>query len=121
MQWFWLLVWWFVFLMYLVVIFHIVTDLFRDHELSGWWKALWLIGLVAMPFLVALAYVIARGWGMSEREAARLVSAGTGTETYVREVVGPSPTADLAKAKALLDAGVIDSGEFATLKAKALA
>ncbi|ROS30510.1 phospholipase D-like protein [Cellulomonas sp. PhB150] len=121
MQWFWLLVWWFVLLTYLVVIFHIVTDLFRDHELSGWWKALWLIGLVAVPFLVALAYVIARGWGMSEREGARLVSAGTGTATYVREVPGPSPTADLAKAKALLDAGVIDSGEFATLRAKALA
>lgn len=121
MQWFWLMVWWFAFVMYLIVLFQIVADLFRDKELSGWWKALWLIGLIVLPFLVALIYIIARGSSMGQREAARLVRARADTETYIREVAGTSPTADIAAAKALLDAGAIDEGEFATLKAKALA
>jgi len=121
MQWFWLMVWWFAFVMYLIVLFQIVADLFRDKELSGWWKALWLIGLIIFPFLVALIYIIARGRSMGQREAARLVQARAETDTYIREVAGTSPTADIAAAKALLDAGTIDEGEFAQLKAKALA
>lgn len=121
MQWFWLMVWWFAFVMYLIVLFQIVADLFRDKELSGWFKALWLIGLIIFPFLVALIYIIARGRSMGQREAARLVQARAETDTYIREVAGTSPTADIAAAKALLDAGTIDEGEFAQLKAKALA
>ena len=34
-DWFWLMVWWFCFFAYLVLLFQIVGDLFRDHELSG--------------------------------------------------------------------------------------
>ena len=41
---FWLLIWWFVFIAYLMLLFQILTDLFRDHKLSGWWKALWIVG-----------------------------------------------------------------------------
>ena len=67
---FWLLVWAFVLGCYLVVLFQIVVDLFRDENLSGWWKALWIIFLIIVPFLSALIYVIARGRGMAERHAA---------------------------------------------------
>ena len=45
-DWFWLMVWWFFFVMYLVLLFQIVADLFRDRHLSGWWKALWVVALV---------------------------------------------------------------------------
>ena len=45
-DWFWLMVWWFFFIAYLVVLFQIVADLFRDKALSGWWKALWIIALI---------------------------------------------------------------------------
>ncbi|ROS27887.1 SHOCT domain-containing protein [Cellulomonas sp. PhB150] len=121
MQWFWLMVWWFAFVMYLIVLFQIVTDLFRDKDLSGWLKALWLIGLILLPFLVALIYVIARGRSMAERQAARAHQARSQTESYIRDVASASPSADIARAKELLDAGVIDAGEFAQLKAKALA
>jgi len=121
-QWFWLLIWWFLFFAYLVILFQIIGDLFRDHELSGWWKALWIIGLIFIPFLVALIYVIARGRGMAERQVQAVQQAKSDTDTYIREVAaGKSPAEHIAEAKALLDAGTIDANEYAQLKAKALA
>lgn len=121
LDWFWLLIWWFLFFAYLVILFQILTDLFRDHELSGWWKAVWIVGLILLPFLTALIYVIARGKGMAERQLATVAQAKSDTDQYIRSVAGKSAADQIADAKALLDAGVIDQAEFATLKAKALA
>ncbi|MDF2847391.1 MAG: hypothetical protein K0R97_1373 [Oerskovia sp.] len=120
---FWLLIWWFVFIAYLMVLFQILTDLFRDHTLSGWWKALWIVGLVFIPFLTALIYIIARGRGMTERHLAAASAAKAQADSYIREVAtgGQSATDQIASAKALLDAGTITPDEFASLKAKALA
>ena len=67
---FWLLVWSFFFVMYLMMLFQIIADLFRDPDLGGGMKALWLIGLFFLPFLVALIYLIVRGKGMAERQSA---------------------------------------------------
>ncbi|KQR16103.1 SHOCT domain-containing protein [Cellulomonas sp. Leaf334] len=121
-QWIWMLVWFFLFFVYLVILFQIVGDLFRDHALSGWWKAVWIIGLVFMPYLVALIYLIARGRGMAERQRGAFVEAKTAQDSYIRSVAsGKSPADNIADAKALLDSGAIDADEFATLKAKALA
>ena len=64
----WIVVWSFFFVAYLFVLFYILTDLFRDRDLSGWWKALWIIFLIFAPYLTALVYIIARGRGMSERQ-----------------------------------------------------
>jgi len=120
-DWFWLLLSWFVFFMYLVVLFQICADLFRDRTLSGWAKAAWLIGLIVLPFLVALIYVIARGRGMAERQVEQVQEAKVATDAYIRETAQASPASAIADAKSLLDQGVIDSDEFAQLKAKALA
>ncbi|HEX5578115.1 MAG TPA: PLDc N-terminal domain-containing protein, partial [Candidatus Limnocylindria bacterium] len=68
---FWLLVWSFFFVAYLMILFHIFGDLFRDH-MSGWLKALWVLFLIIAPFLGALIYLIARGHGMAERQAAAM-------------------------------------------------
>jgi len=121
-QWLWLMIWWFLFFAYLVILFQIIGDLFRDRELSGWWKALWIIGLIFIPFLVALIYIIARGRGMAERHAEALAQAKQDTDAYIRDVAsGKSPASQIADAKALLDSGAINDQEFAALKAKALA
>ncbi|MFD6445599.1 SHOCT domain-containing protein [Promicromonospora sp. NPDC060204] len=118
---FWLIVYSFFFVAYLMVLFQIVADLFRDHELSGWWKALWIIFLIFLPVLTALVYLIARGRGMAERSAAGIAQAQRDTESYIREVAsGPSPSEQITSAKALLDAGTITPAEFERLKAKAL-
>jgi len=120
-DWFGLLIYWFLFFAYLVILFQILTDLFRDRALSGWWKAVWIVFLVILPFLTALVYVIARGSGMAERQLSAVKAAKADTDSYIREVAGKSPAEHISDAKALLDAGVIDDAEFAQLKAKALA
>ena len=124
----WIVIWSFVFVAYLFVLFYILTDLFRDRELSGWWKALWIILLIFAPYLTALVYIIARGRGMSERQMAAAKEARSETDAYIKQVAGASaggggksPAEHIAEAKKLLDSGTIDQAEFDTLKAKALA
>jgi len=117
----WLMVSTFFLVAYLIIMFQIVVDLFRDHELGGGSKVLWIIGLIFIPVLTAIIYIIARGKGMAGRQQAGLQKAKSETETYIRTVAGKSPAADIADAKALLDAGTITQAEFDKLKAKALA
>ncbi|MFC8598047.1 MULTISPECIES: SHOCT domain-containing protein [unclassified Isoptericola] len=117
----WFLVWIFLFIAYLMVLFQILTDLFRDHKLSGWWKALWIIFLIFLPLLSALVYLIARGRGMSERQIAAVKEARSATDSYIQSVAAQATPADqIASAKKLLDEGTISPEEFASLKAKAL-
>jgi hypothetical protein len=112
----------FIFLSYLVVLFQIVTDLFRDHELSGWAKALWFLGLVFLPVLVGVAYLVARGRSMALRQMDRTQTSAAATEDYIRQVAGSkSRTERIADAKRLLDEGAITPAEFEQLKADALA
>ncbi|GAA4847986.1 SHOCT domain-containing protein [Luteimicrobium xylanilyticum] len=118
---FWLVVEIFFFFAYLVVLFMIITDLFRDHKLSGWWKAVWVICLIIFPLITALVYVIARGNGMAERQVQAQQQAKAATDGYIRDVAGASPADQIATAKQLLDSGAIDQAEFDKLKAAALA
>ena len=119
---FWLLIWSFFFVFYLMILFHILGDLFRDKGLSGWWKALWVIALIVFPFLSALIYLIARGKGMAERQAGEIQEAQAATDSYIQQVAGRGNPADqIATAKGLLDQGTISQTEFDQLKAAALA
>jgi hypothetical protein len=106
---------------YLIIMFNILIDLFwRDHKTSGWIKAVWMFFLVAVPYITALVYVIARGRGMSERAHGAAVAAKRERDIYIREAAGHSPAKEIAHAKALLEAGTISQQEFDELKAKAL-
>ncbi|MBD8024288.1 SHOCT domain-containing protein [Microbacterium gallinarum] len=117
----WWFLWVFVFVAYLFALFAVIGDLFRDHELSGWWKAVWIIFLIFVPFLTLLVYLIARGNGMARRGAAEAKQLQAAQDSYIKSVAGgTSATDEIAKAKALLDAGTITQAEFDALKAKAL-
>ncbi len=116
----WVFFWAFAVIAYLMVLFTIIGDLFRDQNLNGWWKAVWIIFLIFMPFLTALVYLIARGRGMTERQVAAVGQARAQADDHIRSVATTSPAEDIAKAKQLLDSGVISQGEFDALKAKAL-
>ena len=111
----------FFFIAYLIVLFQVVVDLFRDSEMGGGSKVIWLIGLIFLPVLTALVYILARGGGMAARQHAALRSAKADTDAYIREVAAKSPADQIADAKKLLDAGTINNDEYARLKAKALA
>ena len=107
--------------MYFMILFSILGDLFRDHDTSGWGKAAWVLFLVIAPFLTALIYLIARGNGMAKRSMAAQADAQKQCNEYVQSVAGSgSPTEQIAQAKQLLDSGAIDQAEFDRLKAKAL-
>jgi ABC-type multidrug transport system fused ATPase/permease subunit len=121
---FWSVLWFFFLFIWLMVLFHVLTDLFRDHSVSGVEKTLWVLFLVFLPFLAVFIYLIVRGKGMGERAAARQQQAQEQFEGYVRNVATTAeaaPTEQIARAKELLDAGAIDQSEFERLKAKALA
>ena len=111
----------FIFIAYLIVLFQIVVDLFRDTEMGGGSKVLWIIGLIFLPVLTSLIYILARGRGMAGRQSAAVSRARADAEAYIRDVAGKSPADQISAAKALLDAGTINVDEFARLKATALA
>jgi hypothetical protein len=116
---FWWILWFFYIAAYIYIVILIVSDLFRDEKLSGWLKAVWIIFLVFVPFLTALVYVIARGKGMAERSASSRGYTVPESDDY-HPSASANPADDIAKAKALLDAGTISQGEFDALKSKAL-
>ena len=121
---FWSMLWFFFLFIWIMILVHILSDLFRDHTLSGGVKTLWVLFLVFLPFLAVLIYLFTRGKGMAERAAARQQQAQQEFAGYVRDVAGDgaaTPTEQIARAKELLDAGTIDRSEFDRLKAKALA
>jgi len=111
----------FLFLIYIWLLIVIFGDLFRDHETSGWAKALWVLFILFAPLLGMLVYLIARGSGMSRRAHASAVAAQQRFDAYVRDTAATGPADQISRAKGLLDAGTIDQAEFERLKAKALA
>ncbi|MEE2032231.1 PLDc N-terminal domain-containing protein [Rhodococcus chondri] len=121
---FWDLFWYtlmvFAFVAYLMLLFHIFGDLFRDRTTSGLGKTAWIIFLIVLPYLAVFVYLIARGRGMAERQLEERTAAKQATDNYIRGVAGKSAAEDIAEAKALLDGGTIDQSEFELLKAQAL-
>jgi Short C-terminal domain/Phospholipase_D-nuclease N-terminal len=114
--------WFMILFAWIGLLFRIFGDLFGDHELSGWGKALWTVFLIFLPWLGALVYLIARGRSMNERALARAKRSEQAFSQYVRETAGASTsTADeLAKLAELRDRGTISDEEFRHAKAKLL-
>ena len=121
---FWAIMWWFfwafVFISYLMVLFGIIADIFRDSALNGWAKAAWMIFLVFVPFLTALVYLVARGSAMSERNANAARQNQDAADSYIRSVAGTSPSDEIDKAAKLLASNTITNEEFQRIKTRAL-
>jgi hypothetical protein len=119
-EWFWFAFLIFAFVAYLFAMFTIIVDLFRDKSVSGAMKAVWFIFLIFFPVITALVYLIARGGGMAQRQAADAQAMKEAQDSYIREVAGSSPAEQIAQAKELHNSGAITDEEYETLKAKAL-
>ncbi|AHD22444.1 SHOCT domain-containing protein [Rhodococcus pyridinivorans] len=117
----WYIIVCFAFIAYLIMLWMIIGDLFRNREQSGWVKAIWIVFLFVFPWLTGLIYLIVHGTGMAERSAKEAAQYKAVQDDYIRSVAGKSPAEHIADAKKLLDEGVIDQAEFDALKAKALA
>jgi len=111
----------FFFVIWIWILITILADLFRDHETSGWGKAVWVLFLVVIPFLTALVYLIARGGGMRERTIKAQAEAKQHMDAYIREQSQASPADELHKLNELKEKGAISAEEFERAKAKLLA
>jgi hypothetical protein len=111
-------IWIFLFVAWIMVLFTIVGDLFRDHQLSGWAKAIWIFFLIFIPFLTALIYLIVRGHGMRDRSIKEQAEVRRHFESYVRETAGTTPVDELHKLNDLKEKGAISGEEFERMKAK---
>jgi hypothetical protein len=110
----------FLFVIWIWILFAIIADLFRDHEMSGWGKAIWIVFLVFIPFLGALVYLIARGSGMRERTIKAQAEAKKHFDDHVRTQAESSPADELHKLNALREKGALSQEEFDRAKAKLL-
>lgn len=111
----------FFFVIWIWILITILNDLFRDHETSGWGKAIWVFFLVFVPFLTALIYLIARGSGMRERAIKAQAEAKQHFDSYVREQAhSGSPADELHKLNELKEKGALSAEEFDKAKAKLL-
>lgn len=119
----WSMLMFFFLVIWIMILFQVISDVFRNHESSGITKALWVVALILFTPLTVLVYLIVNAKGMQDRARAAQSQAQQRFDDYVRQTVGTAdtPAGQIAKAKELLDAGAIDQAEFDKLKAKALA
>jgi hypothetical protein len=110
----------FLFVIWIWILFTIITDLFRDHELSGWWKAVWVFFLIFIPVITALIYLIVRGSGMRDRTIKAQADAKKHFDEYVREQATTTPADELHKLNELREKGALSQAEFDQAKAKLL-
>ncbi|MFB7451752.1 MULTISPECIES: SHOCT domain-containing protein [unclassified Streptomyces] len=122
---FWTMLWFFLWILWLFLLFKVITDIFRDHSLGGWGKAGWLIFCILLPYLGVLVYVIARGKGMSQRDVKQAKESEAAFQDYIRKTAGSEgggggAAAELARLSELKEKGAITAEEFEKAKAKVL-
>ncbi|MEU9591709.1 SHOCT domain-containing protein [Streptomyces sp. NPDC048193] len=120
---FWTLLLFFLWIMWFILLFRIITDIFRDDGLSGWGKAGWLVFCVLLPFLGVFVYVIARGRNMGRRETAQARAQQEEFNAYIRKTAagGRSSVDELARLSEIRDRGAITDEEFRKAKEMVLA
>lgn len=102
------------------ILISIISDLFRDHELSGVAKAVWVFFLVFLPFLGVLLYLIVRGDGMRDRTIKAQAETKQHFDSYVREQAHTTPADELHKLNELKEKGALSAEEFERAKSKLL-
>ena len=119
---FWSFLMIFLWVAWLMLLFKVIIDIFRNRNIGGFAKALWAIFVIVLPWLGVLIYLIAHGRDMSERDVADARAQEAAFRSYVQDAAGTSSTADeLVKLSGLRDRGVITDGEFEQQKARLLA
>ncbi|MEU9030904.1 SHOCT domain-containing protein [Streptomyces sp. NPDC048383] len=119
---FWTMMLCFFWVLWFMLLFRVIGDIFRDDEMNGWAKAGWTVFVILLPYLGVIVYLIARGRGMGERELKRAQQHEQAFRSYVRESAGPrSHAEDLSRLADLKNHGDITEAEYEHAKAKVLA
>jgi type VI protein secretion system component VasK len=116
------MLWFFLWVLWIILLFYIITDIFRSRDLSGWGKAAWLLFVIVIPLLGVLVYLIARGDSMHDRQAQQAQAQDEALRTYVRDAAGNGNgrADELTRLAGLHDSGVLNDQEFEQAKAKVL-
>ncbi|TVL92491.1 SHOCT domain-containing protein [Streptomyces sp. LX-29] len=120
---FWTVMWIFLWVFWLVLLFRVFVDVFRDHEMSGWGKAGWLLFVIVVPFLGVLVYVIARGRDMGRREIQHAREQQRAFDEYIRQAAGTGTVGsadELSRLSELKARGDLTEEEFQRAKEKLL-
>jgi Phospholipase_D-nuclease N-terminal/Short C-terminal domain len=119
---FWTMLIFFGFVVWLWILFTVLTDIFRRHDTSGFAKVLWIVFIIVIPYFGVFVYLIIEHKGMTERALNAQKAAQAEVDQYVQSVAAKGdPATQIASAKELLDKGTITQAEFDQLKQKALA
>ncbi|MGW7053547.1 SHOCT domain-containing protein [Streptomyces sp. NPDC054887] len=116
---FWTMFLFFLWVMWFILLFRIITDIFRDDSMNGWAKTGWLVFCILLPFLGVFVYVIARGKHMGRREVAQARAQQEEFKSYIRETAAggrPSNVDELARLAEIRDRGAITDEEFRRAK-----
>jgi hypothetical protein len=121
----WSMMWFFLFFVWIMLLFQVFVDIFRDDDLSGFAKVMWVLFVVILPYLGVFVYLIARGKNMAQNRADEVNAQQAAMDDYVRRTAGSagaaSPSAELERLAGLKERGVISDSEFEQMKAKVLA
>jgi hypothetical protein len=111
----------FLFVVWIWIAIIIITDLFRNHDQSGWIKAAWIIFLIVIPYLTALVYLIVYNSEMRERQLRAQAEAKHAADDYIRSATHTTPADELHKLHELVEKGALTDAEYERAKAKLLA
>jgi hypothetical protein len=102
------------------VVVAVISDVFRSNDLNGVARALWVLGIIIVPWVGVLVYLFVRGDSMAERSAQAAAEVEEISRTLNRNVTGQSTADELAKLAELRDKGVITEDELQAQKGKLL-
>lgn len=122
---FWTAMWIFLWVLWIILLFRIIGDIFRDDTLGGAAKTGWLVFVIVLPFLGVFVYVLARGRGMGDREVRHARARQQAFDDYIRETAGSgagrgNEAEQLAKLSEIRSRGDITDAEFQRAKEKIL-
>ena len=119
---FWSMLWFFLWIIWIMLLFRVIGDVFRSHDMGGFAKAMWLLLVIVVPFLGVFVYLIVRGHAMAQRDMDAAQAREQAFRAQVQQAASSNGSADeLAKLAELNQSGVITDAEFAQQKAKILA
>jgi uncharacterized membrane protein len=112
---FWWMVVMFFWVMAIWLFIALISDVIRRDDITGAKKAIWMVFMVLLPFIGALAYIIARP-KVTPQDVRMLAE----SEAAYRAAAGVSTADELTKLRDLKAQGVLNEQEYEELKRKTL-
>lgn len=111
----WSMVAFFFWFMLIFIFISLFADIFRRNDLSGGWKAIWILVIFIIPLIGALIYIISR-----PKMTAQDLQMMTQADAAQKAAAAVSPVDQIAKLEQLKASGAITQPEYDELKKKAL-